>query len=295
MFKLRFLRELGRLPRRAASSHATYNDFLLHRILREDWTPLERACIDKEHAKLFASALCPGLKTAETRAVFHLPDAAAAARLVAALQARSGRAEVAKPTHGSGSVLFLRRCPGQDEIRAFVDAATRDFRILSRESQYEGLERKVIVEQDLSAGEAPPADYKFFCSHGEVLFCEVVTGRFVNYRRHLVMPDFRQAVSPGRKGGSKELPPPPGNLAELLQVAQRLSQPFRFVRVDLYAVGGQACLGEFTFVPHAATGALVSEDHGRAVMARIRARRAAWEGEGNEGLAGRGAPAAPAI
>ena len=44
----------------------------------------------------------------------------------------------------------------------------------------------------------------------------------------------------------------------------------RFVRVDLYSVAGRVHFGELTFVPHAATGALVSDSFGRWVMSRIR-------------------------
>lgn len=288
VFQLRFLRELGRLPLPVTDPRASYNDFLLDRMLREDWDTLERVCIDKEHAKLFATAMCPGLEVAPTRAVFDLSCATAAARLADALKARSGHAEIAKPTHGSGSLLFLRQRPCAERIRAFVDAATGDFWRAARESQYRGLSRKVVIEDDLSCAGVPPSDYKFFCSRGEILFCEVVTGRFVDYRRYVVTADFAHSAASGSAKAAPGLPPLPPNLAELQQAAQRLSQPFRFVRVDLYSVGGRAYFGELTFVPHAATGRLVSEDFGRWVMARIRANAAAAEissGTADQGMA----------
>lgn len=279
VFQLRFLRELGRLPRPTTSCAATYNDFLLERMLREDWDPLERVSIDKQHAKLFAAALCPGLMTAETLAVFHLSMAGAAETLAQDLSLRSGRVEVAKPTHGSGSVLFLRRGLDPDQIRVFVAAALRDFHRQSRESQYRGLERKVIIEQDLSAGEVPPADCKFFCSHGEILFCEVVTGRYVDYRRHVVTADFTRSVASGH--AAEALADERADLDRMVQVARRLSQPFRFVRVDLYSLDGKVHFGELSFVPHAATGALVSEGFRRWVMARIASGRQAFAREGH--------------
>lgn len=269
VYQLRFLRGLGRLPRPAGHPLATYNDVLLARLLHDDWEPLERAAIDKEHAKLVAAALCPGLRAAPTRAVFDLAAPGAAAALRRALAERSGLAQLAKPTHGSGSLLFLRQRPGEAAIDGFLQAANEDFGRRARESQYRQLRRKVIIEDDLSEGEAPPADYKFFCSRGEVLFCEVVTGRFVNYRRYVVSADFSRSVAGPRAGAAAVLPPLPPNLADLVAAAECLSRPFLFVRVDLYALRGETWFGEFTFVPHAATGALVGEDFGRAVRARL--------------------------
>jgi len=254
VFQLRFLRGLGRLPLPGHHPLATYNDFLLARMLRDDWTPLERAAIDKEHAKLIAAALCPGIAVAATRAVHHLDRPAALALLARDLAARAGLAQVAKPTHGSGALLFLRQRPGPAKTQGFLAAAAEDFWRSARESQYRGLPRKVIIEDDLSEGEAPPADYKFFCARGEVLFCELVTGRFVSYRRHLVSADFSRNLAPGAAAGAG-LPAPPGNLAGLIRTARQLSAPFRFVRVDLYELGGVVHFGELTFVPHAATGA----------------------------------------
>ena len=39
-------------------------------------------------------------------------------------------------------------------------------------------------------------------------------------------------------------------LDELLKVAERLSKPFQYVRIDLYEIEEQVKFGEFTFTPN---------------------------------------------
>ena len=43
--------------------------------------------------------------------------------------------------------------------------------------------------------------------------------------------------------------PMPTNFKEMLRIAEKLSEDFPFVRVDLYNVGGKIYFGELTFYP----------------------------------------------
>lgn len=275
--RYRFWRANGRLPRAPSDPLATFNDLIFARMAADQWTPLERALIDKQYAKLIAVALCPWVKTVPTRAIVHLTQASDARQAASSLQARAGRAEVAKPTHGSGSVLFLGRSPTPEEIVRFCATAAGSYYESSRESQYRGLERKIIVEDDLSQGQAPPADYKFFCSHGEVLFCQVDVGRFARHRRALVTSDF-EPIGVRLSHDLPDVPPVrPANFADMVQAAQRLSRLFPFVRVDLYSAGETVYFGEMTFAPEGGTATLSSEAFGIAVMKRIRRSTAEFE------------------
>ena len=47
------------------------------------------------------------------------------------------------------------------------------------------------------------------------------------------------------------LPEKPARLTEMLRVAEKLSEPFPFVRVDLYEHDGKVVFGELTFTPGA--------------------------------------------
>ncbi|MFN4140736.1 ATP-grasp fold amidoligase family protein [Aestuariivirga sp.] len=278
---VKYWRGNGRLPRRSSDPMAGFNDFVFERMSRQSWTSLERACIDKQHAKLFARALCPEVKTSGTLAVLPVSTPADVGNACSFLLSRSGRAEVAKPTHGSGAVLFLRQSPTPQEIRSFCGRASQSYYRLSRESQYKGLERKIILEEDLSVGGAPPVDYKFFCVHGEVLFCQVDVDRFSRHRRCLVTPDFRWIDVRFSHDWPSALPRKPGTFDAMVKIAEKLSRGFRFVRLDLYSTGGEVYFGEFTFAPEGGTGSLSSEAFGIWVMERIRSAGAGPEGGWN--------------
>ena len=43
--------------------------------------------------------------------------------------------------------------------------------------------------------------------------------------------------------------PRPSALEEMISIASRLSEPFPFVRVDLYLINGSPIFGEMTFTP----------------------------------------------
>jgi hypothetical protein len=63
----------------------------------------------------------------------------------------------------------------------------------------------------------------------------------------------------------------------MLRIAQELSRPFRFVRIDLYSIGNAVFFGEFTFAPEGGAGALSSEVFGAAIMEKIRCSTARQE------------------
>ena len=268
--RLRYWRAHGRFPRPPSHPRATFNDLVFDRMTRDSWTPLERACIDKQYAKLLAVAMCPAVRVSETLAVLPLGGEQGLEAARRELDRRAGRMEVAKPTHGSGSVLFLRSAPSAEAIATFCDTAAGSFYEVSRESQYRGQERKIIVEEDLSADGRPPADFKFFCSRGEVLFCQVDVGRFVDHRRVLFTPRFEPIDVRYAHDAPEVLPAKPPNFDAMLAIAGELSFFFDFVRIDLYSTRDAVYFGEFTFAPEGGVGPLSDESFGISVLQRIR-------------------------
>lgn len=268
--RLRYWRAHGRMPRALTDPQATFNDYIYHRIAGDRWTPLERVCIDKQYAKMIAPVICPAVHTATTERVLPLSGPASLARACRELEERAGRSEVAKPTHGSGSVLFLRKRPPPEAIAAFCESAARSYYDVSRETQYRGQERKIIIEGDLSSDGIPPADYKFFCVRGEVLFCQVDVGRFVDHRRALFTPAFEPIDVRYAHDRPEDMPAKPEDFDAMLSVASELSRGFAFVRMDLYSVRGAVYFGEFTFAPEGGAGPLSDEAFGISVMEKIR-------------------------
>jgi hypothetical protein len=274
--RARFLRAHKRLPRRTADPRATFNDLIFERMTQNSWSLLERFCIDKEFAKLFVAAQCSDLQIPETLAVIKI-EKANRKEIAACLRHFMGQACVAKPTHGSGTVLFLGKNPSARETSQFCRDAARSYYEQSRESQYKGLERKIIIEEDLSTDGNAPEDYKFVCARGQVLFCQVDVDRFTDHKRCLVGENFEPIGVRYMYDEPPQPPQKPANFAEMVRIAKCLSRQFDFVRVDLYSIGDKTYFGELTFAPEGGAGALSDEAFGMETMQRIRAAAAIHE------------------
>lgn len=246
-----FYRRFARLPRSPSSPSADYHDFLVNRMARNQWSALHLRCVDKETAKEEAKRLAPAVCIPRTQAVIQTPRGISKPYLQDFIGRHVGQHYVAKPTQGSGAVLFLDNFTGAD-FEILFRATRYDQFYTFRETQYYGLPSKIIVEDNLARTGEDLLDYKFFCSHGSILFVQIDFSRFSNHRRLLFSPISNAPMS--IKLGAFE-PPREWKLPEtfdaLCGVAEALSQPFDFVRVDLYDVGGKPYFGEFTFTPGA--------------------------------------------
>jgi hypothetical protein len=239
-----------RLPRDLSDPEASLNDVIFQRMVRDDWSLLQRACVDKEHVKQVVHEKVPQLKTARTEAILHLEDNTSVAEVATFLARFKGRRLVAKPTHSCGVILYLDRPLEEQNLAAFVQFSKRNFFHAARETQYRTLTKKLIVEENI----APPtglSDYKFTCADGHILHGRLDTGRFTSrhQRALFTVPNFE--IIPVRYGGlaipeAIERPP---HFAEMVEIATELSRGFDFVRVDLYDTPAGVYFGELTFTP----------------------------------------------
>lgn len=165
---------------------------------------------------------------------------------------------VLKCTHGCKCNVI---CPRKSELN--IQTARRDlarwmatdYSRLLGERHYAGMKPRIICEEFLEDGTgALPTDYKLYCFGGKVHCTLVCSGRTVNdkarydfYDRDWAnrLPYDRSMVETAHQM------PEPAAYAEMLQAAEKLSQPFPFVRVDFYSIKGRAVLGEMTFTPSA--------------------------------------------
>jgi hypothetical protein len=113
-----------------------------------------------------------------------------------------------------------------------------------------------VLEPFLSQpGEASPIDYKFYCFNGEPKAILVIQDRF-GHKKGLFMSLDWQVLS--HLTGSYQDPSGvferPKGLEQMIEVAKKLSQPFPFVRVDLYDLDGRVVFGELTFFPNGCIG-----------------------------------------
>ena len=100
-------------------------------------------------------------------------------------------------------------------------------------------------------------DYKFFCFNGKVKFFKIDFCRFVEHHANyyspegVLLPFGEKAFMPD----SKHIEVMPENLTDMISIAERLSDGFKFLRVDLYNVNGKVYFGELTFYPASGMGA----------------------------------------
>lgn len=125
-----------------------------------------------------------------------------------------------------------------------------DYAQFGRERVYEGIPRSMVAEQLLlDENQTIPADYKFFCFHGRVEIIQVDIDRFNNQKRKLLDRDFNEidtTILHPRYEGKIERP---SNLDEAINIAEKLSADFNFIRVDLYLLENQIYFGELTNYP----------------------------------------------
>jgi hypothetical protein len=267
-----FYRYHGRWPQHPSREDASLSDFIFDRGHRDNWTEMQLRCTDKEHMKVAVRELSHLARTPETFEVISFEPPPSFERFRERLSAHFGTARVAKPTHSSGSIVFLRH-PDETAIRKLFAAACLNFFHVYRECQYDRLARKVIVEENI-AGDADLRDYKFFCTYGEILFCQIDIDRHTAHKRALVSPPFYAPIPQITLGTIAHLPQVtvPGTFPAMCEVAAEISRNFDFVRIDLYDAPGGIFAGEITFTPGAGLEPFSSERFAADLLRRIKAR-----------------------
>lgn len=162
---------------------------------------------------------------------------------------------VLKCTHDSGSVVLCRDKKDFDkkQIKKFLDSKLSvNYFWFSREWPYKGVDRKIIAENYLEnqSGEGL-IDYKFLCAEGKVKYIFTCSergtkaGLCVNfYERDWTPLLFERHYRRREKEIEK-----PGQLTEMIELAEKLSAGLRFIRVDFFIVDEQIYFSELTFYP----------------------------------------------
>ncbi|OOZ42172.1 hypothetical protein BOW53_00915 [Solemya pervernicosa gill symbiont] len=159
---------------------------------------------------------------------------------------------VIKVNHGCGQNMIVREKSEVDWLSAKrqLKGWMRNSHYLNtREWQYKNIQPMVVVEALLSEGGELPKDYKLHCFNGVVRYIAVVHDREHKASVSFYDPQWNYLfIEWGRyEMGPKEKRPE--TLDEMVGLAQKLSQEFDYVRVDLYSVAGQVYFGELTFTP----------------------------------------------
>jgi len=234
-----------RAHRRFPTDQKLFND-VLYRLKSsgalED--PLRVFVTDKEHVKLYVKAVIGD--------EFNVPTLAVLRNVDEIHQFRFPGDCCIKATHGSGMVILRTKGSpvNTSDLERWIKFSYYNF---TRESNYKTLTPKIIVEP-LIFGNSSPEDYKIFCYRGKAKLIQVDMNRYSGHRRlffdrHWNVQNFTMMYPK-----PKHTMPRPGNLDLMIDIAERLSSPFDFIRIDLYSDGQRCFVGEITNCHKNATG-----------------------------------------
>lgn len=171
---------------------------------------------------------------------------------------------VLKCTHDSGGLIICK-----DKALFDVNAARRKINTClkhsfywgQREWPYKDVKHRIIAEQYLEDENGELNDYKFFCFGGVVKFFKIDFDRHIDH--HANYYDFRGNLLPFGEAAFAPVPSRmlsmPSKLEEMIQLARKLSNGHRFLRVDFYEVKGKIFFGELTFYPASGLGVFTGE------------------------------------
>ena len=170
-----------------------------------------------------------------------------------------------KTNHGSGkNIIWDRNKPFNLKVfrKEFGNSLKGNYYYQSREWNYKNIKPRLIAEKMLvdNPGESL-IDYRFLCFEGKVklIFVDIETaaedGSHSPYaKRNVYDKEFNLLdIKVAREHFEKNKVSKPMNFDQMLEYAERLSEPFVFARVDLYNIEGKIYFGEITFYPGGCT------------------------------------------
>ena len=162
---------------------------------------------------------------------------------------------VVKPTHGAGWVRVVKD-KAQIDRQALIEQCafwlSQDFYEVCRERVYQGLCRRILVEEFIDDGtKGGPVDYKFFVFHGKVHLIQIIADRFGDIRVHHLDRAWNRLDLNSNYEPFPGLPAQPPHLAEMIAAAETLGRGIDFVRADFYDTKEKFYFGELTTTPSA--------------------------------------------
>lgn len=137
------------------------------------------------------------------------------------------------------------------------------------EMQYKNVPKKIIVEKFLEGRNGGlPEDYKLYCFNGKCHAILYISDRGTTGKKAgFFDADWNYLGGTGKKNytGFEELPSKPESLDVMIETAEKLSEPFPFVRADYYDANGRAVFGELTFTPAGVSDVSEIDIYGRTM------------------------------
>ena len=135
---------------------------------------------------------------------------------------------------------------------------------IHREHPYEYIPRKIIAEKYIECNSmnqenelSDLTDYKFYCFNGKPRYCQIIRNRRSKETIDFYDMEWNHMPFVGLNPAAKNSLNPvekPKNLNVMIDLCEKLSKEFYFVRVDMYNVDGTVYFGELTFYPASGFG-----------------------------------------
>lgn len=163
---------------------------------------------------------------------------------------------VIKCNHGSGMNIIVKdRKIDKVDAKRKIDKWMQTDYLHLLEFSYKPIQKKIFIEQYAeNLGKVALTDYKFSCFNGEPKFCQVMNDRFTNHL-HFNYYDinFNQMLDISRNDHPANYTlkdEKPKNWELMIQYAKKLSEDFKFVRIDFYEINTKVYISELTFYPN---------------------------------------------
>lgn len=157
---------------------------------------------------------------------------------------------VLKTNHDSGSVYVVTgKSTLKHAKKRLRKSIKRTYGVTKGEWAYAHISPYVFVEELMHG---PTTDYKFHCCSGKIRWVQIIEDRAVgNPRETMVDETYKPFPLHFNYENTYQPEPPvqPATWHRMKEIARTLSEPFRYVRVDLYEYENRPVFGEFTFWP----------------------------------------------
>ncbi len=164
---------------------------------------------------------------------------------------------VMKCNHNSGKGMYICKDKSQMDVakvkKELKAGLKENYYMHGREWPYKDVPRKIIAEQYMVDGETKELrDYKFFCFDGRVDCVMVCIDRSIGEPKFYFFDREWKLLRYNKRGKAAAEDftlPAPTNIAEMFDIAEKLSAGLPYSRIDLYSVEGKTYFGEITFFP----------------------------------------------
>ncbi len=170
---------------------------------------------------------------------------------------------VLKPNHGCGNIFVVTKhntYSREDIIKSLNNALLKNYAKETLEYQYNNIKPCILCEQYLKEeNRETPTDYKISCFNGKAKFILVIADRNTEMKKAYYDLDWQKmdcTIKPQNGNFEK-----PKNFEKMIEIAEKLSEDFKFVRVDLYNINGNIYFGELTFTPRGGINTTIKQEY----------------------------------